>query len=163
MLILCSAFTLCLVAVLAITAEARHVKTRTRGSAKMLSLIEKTKVNTRMNPILMKKHAKTPQKVGSCYVDERMCPAGWCCHFAYKCCPEDSPNQCVGRDSDCYDAPEGDWMNPLLMKLEAHAQVRDDDDCPGMVCPGDWCCDDTDLICCDEDSDMICVPDAHDC
>ena len=101
-IILCSAFTLCLVAVLAITAEARHVKKiRTRGNAKMPSLIEKMKVNTRMNPI--------------------------------------------------------------LMKLEARAQVRDDDDCPGMLCPGDWCCDDLDLTCCEEDSDMICVPDAHDC
>ena len=98
MIILWSALTLCLVAVLAINAEARHVKkTQTRGHAKMLSLIEKMRVNTRMNPILMKLH------------------------------------------------------------------VRDDDDCPGMVCPGDWCCDDTDLICCDEESDMICVPDAHDC
>ena len=163
MIILCSAFTLCLVAMLEITAEARYVKkTRTRGNVKMLSLIEKMKVNTRMNPILMKmkKHAKAPEKVGSCYLEERMCPAGWCCHFAYKCCPEDSPNQCVGRESDCYGAQEGTRMP---MKLEARAQVRDDDDCPGMVCPGDWCCDDTDLTCCEEDSDMICVPDAHDC
>ena len=24
----------------------------------------------------------------------------------------------------------------------SRAQVRDDDDCPGMMCPGDWCCTD---------------------
>ena len=117
MIILFSALTLCLVAVLAFTAEARYAKkTRTRGNAKMLSLIEKMRVNTRMNLILMKmmKHVK---------------------------------------------APEGTQVNHLLMKLH----VRDDDYCPGMLCPGDWCCDDTDLTCCDEDSDMICVPDAQEC
>ena len=44
MIILCSAFTLCLVAALAFAAEARHaMKIRTRGNAKMLSLIEKMK------------------------------------------------------------------------------------------------------------------------
>merc|ERR1711894_488523 len=45
----------------------------------------------------------------------------------------------------------------------SRAQVRDDDDCPGMICPGDWCCTDADLTCCEEDSPYVCADDPDVC
>ena len=99
----------------------------------MLSLIEKMKERppapdsrAQVTPLMnMKIHAfKIPTKVGGCMgADERECPAGWCCHFAYKCCPEDAPNECrsrSGTSEDCYDDQQGTRMNPLLMKMMKH-------------------------------------------
>ena len=132
MIILCSAFTL-LVAVLVFTAEARHVKkTRTRGNAKMLSLIEK-----------MKQRVPAPGSRAQVRDDDdcpgMMCPGDWCCTDAdITCCEEDSPYVCADDPDVC-------------------------DTCPGQMCDGDWCCPFDDWACCDEDSDYICAEDSDSC
>ena len=117
-------------AVLAITAEARHVKnTRTRGNAKMLSLVQK-----------MKQRAPAPSApamIGD-DCDGQMCPGDWCCTQAdWTCCDEDSAYVCVEDPDTCDDCP---------------GQVCDGDYC----CPdADWtCCDeDSDYICVSADED----------
>jgi len=161
------AFTLCLVAVLAITAEARHVKkTRTRGNAKMLSLIEK-----------MKQRVPAPRaQVRDDCPGGQICLGDQCCPYAdWTCCDGDSGWLCALDPADCDDSAiertKGNArMNPLLMKMKMHApevkaHVADDDDCDGQVCPGDWCCraEWGDMTCCDEDSAWICQPDADSC
>jgi len=214
------AFTLCLVAVAAITAEARHAR---KGNAKMLSLIEK-----------MKKRVPAKAEVAD-DCPGMMCPGDWCCTDAdLTCCEEESPYVCAQDPDVCDECPgqmcDGDWccpvddficcdedspyicaqdsdicdedakrtnngrakMNPLLMKMRPKApakvaKVGDDcdrsattmnfllmkmrpqaptkvgDDCDGQICPGDWCCPDDTLTCCEEDSPWICAPDADSC
>ena len=133
MIILFSALTLCLVAVLAFTAEARYAKkTRTRGNAKMLSLIEK-----------MKQRLPAPESRAQVRDDDdcpgTICPGDWCCTDAdLTCCDEDSPYVCADDPDVC-------------------------DTCPGQMCDGDWCCPFDDWTCCDEDSDYICAVDADTC
>merc|ERR1712110_29110 len=107
-------------------------KTRTRGNAKMLSLIEK-----------MKQRVPAPGSRAQVRDDDdcpgMMCPGDWCCDDAdLTCCDEDSPYVCADDPDVC-------------------------DTCPGQMCDGDWCCPFDDWACCDEDSDYICAVDADSC
>ena len=173
MIILCSALTLCLVAVLAITADARHVKkTRTRGNAKMLSLIEKMK--QRVSTLGFRAQIRDNDEC-----DGQICDGGICCppYDGWQCCDVDSDYTCRSDAPDarsCYDATEktkaSARMNPLLMKMKKHAKARKlvGDDCPGgQICPGGWCCDavftDMGYVCCDEDDYAVCSWDADSC
>ena len=126
MIILYSAFTLCLVAVLAITADALYTKqTRTRANAKMLSLIEK-----------MKQRVPAPKvKAQVAYYDDcvgQICPGGWCCpeeiiweyYDNWTCCGEDSYYICAHDADDC-EAPRQKARGKariklLLMKMKKH-------------------------------------------
>ena len=124
-----------------------------------------------MNPLLMKMRkqpgAKAPAKVGD-DCDGQMCPGDWCCtEDTWTCCDEDSIYICAEDPDICDEDAKRTKMNPLLMKMRkqhsAKAPKKVEDDCDGQICPGDWCCPDDTLQCCDEDSPWICVVDADDC
>ena len=97
------------------------------------------------------------------------CDGGWCCPYDdWTCCDEDSPYICTQDGDQCDDANMN--MNPLLMKMRRQNAAKTpikiakvEDDCEGQMCPGDWCCPDASLTCCDEDSDYICVEDPDTC
>ena len=125
----------------------------------------------KMNPLLMKMRkqpgAKAPAKVGD-DCDGQMCPGDWCCtEDTWTCCDEDSIYICAEDPDICDEDAKRTKMNPLLMKMRkqhsAKAPKKVEDDCDGQICPGDWCCPDDTLQCCDEDSPWICVVDADDC
>merc|ERR1711971_521932 len=97
-----------------------------------------------------------------------MCYGEWCCpDDTLTCCDEDSLYICGAGPAYCGDDAKRTKMNPLLIKMpkqhSAKAPQKVEDDCDGQVCPGDWCCPDDTLTCCDEDSPWICGVDADDC
>ena len=136
-----SALTICIVAVLAITTEARHaMKTRPLVNARMRSLIQK-----------MQQRLSDPedQDFGG-----HWCGDSWCLEDSWTCCDDDSPYVCNVDPDGCYNALKG---------TEGHANKLDTlkigDDCPWPTCPGYYCCPYASYTCCEKESSYICQSD----
>ena len=92
-----SALTICVVAVLSFTAEARHaMKTRPQGNPQMMALIEKMKERLAAPEAQDKLQAIN----GGC--PWPTCPGYYCCsHADWTCCEKESPYICQPDDSTC--------------------------------------------------------------
>ena len=134
-----------------VAVEARSTE---KGNTKMLALVEKMKHSA---PI---KAVKTD--VGDCTF--------WCCgednciccpSQEFTCCAPGSPYVCAGDADDC-DGDSKMMMGQYAAKAPKKPLSKVGDDCP-LPCPGDWCCPDDTLICCDLDSPWICADTTDDC